>query len=280
MRKSFVFICLLVCWVFYGYGQSTSEEIQRLQKLVKENEERAIIAEARAKVAEEQSRRMRYLAIANELADRSNEIRDPELSGLLVLVAYNFNTQYGGYSFNSRIYNAMFNYLKKYEHLPQNLKGYLPTKNSTTFSSVLPNSSKRIVAEQNGDLRIVTENGATIRILSGHTEQVNQIAFSHSGLMATSGADSTIRVWNLSMINQRPIIIVENSVISDLTFSQDDSQLFYALTTSSGNPTIKMQPLDVKNIAAELCKVLKRNLTVEEWNVYVGSDLPYEQVCH
>jgi WD40 repeat protein len=132
----------------------------------------------------------------------------------------------------------------------------------------------------------LTETGKTLRVLTGHSAQVNQIKFSHSGhLIATSGKDNTIRIWNLNQINQRPIVITESAEIERITFAPDDSQVMYALTTFRGNDAkvenfdMKILPLNMRIMAQQLCEVLQRNLTKDEWEFYVGTDLDYESTC-
>jgi WD40 repeat protein len=170
----------------------------------------------------------------------------------------------------------LFNSLKKYNLFSKNLKEYsqaidsliISTK-SPIFSAVFPNGHYSVVAEQSGNLKFVTEDGTTVRILSEHRAQVDQIKFSHSGqLMATSGRDNAIRIWNLSQINQRPLVISHNDAIVKLEFSPDDEQIMYMLAKSD---VVRMQPLDMKIMASELCKVLTRNLTKDEWAFLRGS---------
>jgi WD40 repeat protein len=284
MKRTFALACIFIFWISAVSGQSNSEEIQRLQMQLKQNEEMAIRAEARAQAAEERVRWMRCIAQAAELAEISYEIPDKELSALLTVQAYNLYEQNMGYAFNNKIYHALLNALKKHDLLTQHVKGKLPaqssTPNNTTVSAVMPDGQHVVTADQNGNLKFVANNGTIVRILSGHTAQVDQIKFSKSGqFMITAGKDNTVRIWSLNQLNLRPIVISESASISNLTFSTDDSQIMYTLLTTRGKPTDKAIPINMENMVAELCKVLTRNLTKEEWSVYVGNDLPYEQTC-
>lgn len=278
--KSFAFVFIIICGTAV-YGQSSQDEIHRLQQNAIANEKLAREAEIRAVMAEKQEKRMRYLLAANEIADRSIEIREKELASLLAVQAHNFNVNNGGYIYSSKIYDALLNALKKNDFVQNNseeAKSLLKNSaiNKPIFSVLLPNSKRSVVAEQNGNLKFVNEDGITLSILSGHRAQVNQIKFSHSGmLIATSGLDNSIRIWNLRQLNERPIVITEMNTISNLNFSNDDTQLMYLL----GGAEVKTQSLDMNVMAAELCKILKRNLTKEEWSWHVGDDLAYESTC-
>lgn len=282
MKKSFAILSIIILCVTTVCGQSTSDEIQRLQAMAKANAQLATQAEARALKAEEQVKWMRYVAIANELAEQSLEVREKEHAALMAVQAYNFYSRYEDASLN-KIYNALLNALKRHNLLQKNFGTNAEEKDllmnlKPIFSAMLPDSSASVVAEQNGNLKFVTKDGLTVRTLSGHREQVNQIVFSHSGkLMATSGKDNTIRIWNLKQLNVRPLLISENDQISKLIFFRYDTHIIYAVGVKKVIKVVK--PLDMKLMTEELCNTLSRNFTAEEWHTYVATDLPYEQTC-
>jgi len=141
--------------------------------------------------------------------------------------------------------------------------------------SVIPNNQHLVIGEKNGELRLISlRDGQTVRALPGHYTQVTKIALSHSGsLMAAAGTDSIIRVWDLNSISQRPIVIGK-SLIKSFVFSPDDTQILSA--TDAG---INVWPLQISDMANELCGLIKRKLSKEEWETYVGPDLPYENTC-
>jgi hypothetical protein len=283
MKKSLSLLFIIVFYVTAGYGQSTQVEIDRLQQLVKMNEQMALKNAERARKAEAELRVMRYLAIATELAEQSIEIPEKEIAALMAVQAYNINVQYSGVSFNNKLYNSLFDAMKRNDLLAKNASSdaeekYFLMNSKPIFSAMLPDSSASVVAEQNGNLKFVTKQGLTVRTLSGHRAQVNQIVFSHSGkLMATSGKDNTIRIWNLNQLNVRPLVISESDQINKLMFSVDDSYIFY--TQGVKKVIINQRPLDLKLMAEELCNTLTRNFTADEWRTYVATDLPYEQTC-
>lgn len=282
MKKALLLTGIFISSVFVACGQSQQDEILRLQKLVNEKEQLAAQNAASARKAEAELRVARYYAIASELAEQSIEVQDKEIAALMAVQAYNFNMQYDAGSFKNKIYHALFEALKRYELFPKNVRTeaedkYLLTNSKPILSAMLPDSSHTVVADQNGNLKFVKQ-GITVRTLSGHRAQVDQIQFSHSGkFMATSGKDNTIRIWSLSHLNIRPLVITETDQITKLMFSRDDAYIFYARGVKKAN--INQWPLDVKLMAADLCSVLTRNFTKEEWTTYVANDLPYESTC-
>jgi hypothetical protein len=285
MRKVVVLLFVFISCVTELYCQTAQDEVQRQQQIAIVNEQRAVQAEARAVRAEAQVKRMRQMAVALELAERSTEMQDKEISALMALQAYNFVIQQNESSYNNKIYNGLLDALKKFILEPRDLSNdpdaialAKNTNNKLVFSALLPNSKNKVVADQNGNLKFVSEQGLVVRTLAGHRGQVHLIKFSHSGkLMATAAEDNTIRIWNLEQLNLRPILITEGHRISRLAFSSDDTQILYALAVKQ--VAVKQHPLDIKLMAATLCGALTRNFTPEEWTIYVANDLPYEETC-
>jgi WD40 repeat protein len=274
LKRKIIFLSTFISCSIALQGQSNSDEIQRLQQRVVEAEKKAAQSEAAASRAERAAKNMRYQAIAFEIAERSIEIQDKELSTLLAVLSFNFNKKAWGNPFNNKIYTALLNAIKSYDQQPtDNAETSLPNKMKRT-SAFIPNSRTKVVAEQNGNLRFVNENGVTTTILSGHLKQVDQIEFS-GDRMITAGEDNSIRIWSLTMLNHRPLVIKENASISNLSFN--GKQIMYEVATVP--KTIKIVPVDMEEMVATLCKVLTRNLTKGEWYTYVGVDLDYESVC-
>lgn len=206
-----------------------------------------------------------------------SKIQDVELSTLLAVLAYNFNVRSEASSFDRRIFSALVVALAK-NNIGVESINVPKLKNSDVKNGFVerPNGV-RIEPAENGGLH-VKNNGVLVTTLWGHQAQVNQIAFSNAGdLMATSAKDNTIRIWNVYQINRLPLVITENELISNLTFSDDGCHIFY--NVGKIDKTIRSQPLKMNEMAAKLCTVIKRNLTAGEWEFYVAGDLEYDPVC-
>ena len=116
------------------------------------------------------------------------------------------------------------------------------------------------------------------RKLRGHTSRINSIEFSHDGnLLATASFDNSVRLWNLLDIDQFPIVMKDNfnSYAWDVSFSNDDK--YVVLGTSSG--VIKKWPTHSEQMADEMCKQIKRNMTMEEWERFVGNNIEFRNTC-
>ena len=157
----------------------------------------------------------------------------------------------------------------------------------TTLAYAPDNSRSIVIGDNLGLLRIVKEDIAMQpRILSGHTAHIEQIHFNHSGkFLATTSRDKTVRLWNWEKLNEQPIVLSDHADwVWSSTFSPNDEQLLVGVNSSSSNSaksneTIHAWPTAIESMSELLCKYVTRNLTKDEWDVYVSSDLKYEKTC-
>jgi WD40 repeat protein len=117
------------------------------------------------------------------------------------------------------------------------------------------------------------------RQLAGHRAGVNDIEFSPDGkLLATAGADKRLLLWFLDNPEDLPITMGNNNgFIWDITFTPGSKYLIATCSESE----IRVWPTDPQLLAEQICPKLKRNMTQEEWNTYVGGDgtIKYEPTC-
>lgn len=144
--------------------------------------------------------------------------------------------------------------------------------------------SRLIFGDFNGLVRIMPMNNpGSIRELSGHTAAIEQITFNNAGtFMATASYDKTVRIWNLSSLNAQPIVLDDHADwVRTAVFTLDDEQLLAGMNsnTEKANETIHAWPTNMKTMSGLLCSYLTRNLTQEEWDINVATDLTYEKTC-
>jgi WD40 repeat protein len=121
-------------------------------------------------------------------------------------------------------------------------------------------------------------NGSIIKSLYAHSSRVLDLQFSPDNrLLASSGLDGIIRIWNIDDLNDLPIEIREHeSWVESVAFSPDGKNL---LSTSNDGNLVFIWPVKAQNLAGEICSYLDRQLTQFEWDTYVGQDVPYRRVC-
>jgi hypothetical protein len=112
-----------------------------------------------------------------------------------------------------------------------------------------------------------------ISILRGHIAKITGIAFSANGkLMATASYDGTVRLWHLDDLNTLPIVFDDHeSWVTSVMFTNDDQYI----VSGGRNGKIRVYPVDVNTMESDYCNYITRELTQEEWNSYVGEDIPY-----
>lgn len=141
-----------------------------------------------------------------------------------------------------------------------------------------PNDKLLIIGDEKGIVRVwdVVQQKFT-KEFTGHKGRVSDIEFSPDGkLMATASFDKTIRMYVLSNLDELPIKMTDNDAyVWDLVFTPDSDYILAAC----GDGEIRKWPTNPALMADDMCELLKRNLTDEEWKTYVGNDIPFENTC-
>jgi WD40 repeat protein len=101
----------------------------------------------------------------------------------------------------------------------------------------IPSGARALVFSPNGQslamsygkgIEIVSlSDGKTLRVLRGHNDTVNYLAFSHDGkLLASASVDRTIALWNPSLGQVLRTMTRHTDTVNAVLFSEDDRQLF------------------------------------------------------
>lgn len=179
---------------------------------------------------------------------------------------------------------------------PTSIKILSGTENDILALSFNPAGNEVVVGDQNGIVRIInlTLGMPPRRVLTGHTSMIEQIKFSHSGdFMATASKDKTVRLWNMKMLKEQPQVLSNNDWVWSMSFSPDDEQLLAGVHSTTENVTrnvegvntptkdfaIHAYPTKLTTMASELCGYAKRNMTKDEWELFVADDLDREKTC-
>ena len=148
-----------------------------------------------------------------------------------------------------------------------------------------PDSKTIVVGTATGQVFTV-ESGKITHTLSGHTASITNIRFNFKGsFMATASKDATVRLWNYLDFRMQPIVLSDHDWVWNLAFTPDDEQLMAGIQsvkeTKVGqvDQTIHAWPTKIETMSGLLCGYLKRNMSKDEWDLHVGSDLPYEKTC-
>ncbi len=115
-----------------------------------------------------------------------------------------------------------------------------------------------------------------IENLEGRKSRINDIDFNiDDKLMATSSQDGTARMWDCTNLNNQPIELTDHEswVLSNI-FSPDGKKL---VTSSKDKDRIIIWSTKSEYLATDIYDRITRNMSIEEWNVYVAKDVEYEK---
>jgi WD40 repeat protein/energy-coupling factor transporter ATP-binding protein EcfA2 len=165
-----------------------------------------------------------------------------------------------------------------------NYQSRIVFKNGTTgLTSVAfaPDDRRLIIGDEEGIVKVVIE-GSTLapRVLSGHTSPVEHIIFNHAGtFMATCSKDKTVRLWNTDKnFKDQPIVLDDHGDwVWSAAFTPDDTQLLVGMHGTA--ITIHAWPTRIEAMSTKLCDYVGRNMTRDEWEIFVGGDIEYETTC-
>jgi WD40 repeat protein len=152
-------------------------------------------------------------------------------------------------------------------------------KNASILTMALNRNGTRIaIGDRNGSVIILDPNaGRVISRIKGHSSRVLDICYSPDNTqLATSSMDGTIKIWNVRDLSEAPIVITAHeSWVFAIAFSPDGR----SIVSSSENGDVYFWSSRAKYLADEMCKVITRNFTDQEWDIYVGMDVNYQKTC-
>lgn len=128
-----------------------------------------------------------------------------------------------------------------------------------------------------GLVKLIDLNTKEVRQFTGHRAGVFDVEFSPDGeLLASAGSDKKLQMWVLNNPRDLPVEMDNNNgFIFDIGFTEGSEYLIAATSESE----IRVWPTDINMLAKQICPKLRRNMTPDEWNKYVGDDVNFENTC-
>lgn len=169
-----------------------------------------------------------------------------------------------------------------------------PEKNSDIFRIETANKNIKVIKfnPENNMLAIGDINGNVelwdinlrkkISEVKAHTAQINDIQFNPTlKQMATASNDKTIKIFNIkdpTDLTEPPITFADNDgFVLVIQFSSDGQMIVSGAYEGSDNLISRQTHVDY--MIKDICNIVTRNMTQDEWNIYVGKDIPLEKTC-
>jgi WD40 repeat protein len=115
--------------------------------------------------------------------------------------------------------------------------------------------------------------------IKAHTTEVNDIRFNNKfSQMATGSNDGTLKIWDTKDLTTPPLSFNDNEgFVMVIEFSPDGQ--FIISGSYEGAHNLIARPTYADILAQDICSMLSRNFTTEEWSTYVAKDIEYEKSC-
>ena len=127
-----------------------------------------------------------------------------------------------------------------------------------------------------GTIWLVYDSGK-LRKLAGHQSKVTKLLFfdeGHGKQLYSSSYDGKLFFWMTSDMQIRPITLFQaDSWLTDFAFSRDKNYIWTSEYSGSVNEHLISLPM----IAQYIRQKVQRDFTPEEWNYYVGKEIPYRR---
>jgi len=134
------------------------------------------------------------------------------------------------------------------------------------------------IGRERGDVILWNTHDRQIeRIISSHQSAITAINFSPDNRhLLTTSRDKTARLWDLTDSRKLPVIFDDHEgwVLTGC-FDPSGKQII----TGGGDQVIRTWPVDPEVLAQRICQLVDRNMSSEEWEEFVGKDLPYQATC-
>lgn len=109
-------------------------------------------------------------------------------------------------------------------------------------------------------------------VLTGHTDSGGSASFSHDGKVLATASSKEVVLWDVARRVAIGSLPASSNSAGELSFSPDDQ------TLAVGGTRPALWTVDPHAWRVQLCAVVGRNLTREEWASYVP-DMEYQAVC-
>lgn len=132
-----------------------------------------------------------------------------------------------------------------------------------------PELQKLATGTENGNIYLVDVAGNSMRKLTGHRSKITQLLF-HGHHLLSGSYDCTVNMWDVNATKQEPVPVrTLPSWVYCLALGPDET-----LWIGDESGAISHIMISPDRMAKRIQKGLKRDFTDDEWNYYIGNNLP------
>lgn len=163
------------------------------------------------------------------------------------------------------------------QHVVKNINELIttdvPVPGRVTAFASSKNTKQRAYGMSDGTIYLFDETSGSSTKLEGHLSRISRLRINGRRLFSAS-YDGTMKQWNTGSSKIEPMTLISaGSWI--MNFTLDNSKQYAWIGDQNGNLTEAL--LSVPMMAEKLKAQLKRNFTTDEWNYYIGRNVPYEK---
>ena len=148
----------------------------------------------------------------------------------------------------------------------------VPVSGKVTAYCESKNTGVEAYGMNDGTIWLVYSKGKTTKKLLGHRSRISKMKLNGRRLFSAS-YDGKVNLWITDSEKQEPMTLLENSNWI-MHFNFDSTKNTFWMGDFKGNLTAVN--ISVPEMVDQMKKKLKRNLTTDEWQYYIGKDIPYE----
>ena len=120
----------------------------------------------------------------------------------------------------------------------------------------------------------LTDKNGHQQNLVGHRSRVTRLKFdTKNQLLYSTSFDGTVKFWNITSDKIEPVSVL-NSTRWIISFVFDNTKQYIWTGDQNGNLTETL--IDVPKLSQHVRDRIKRDFTTDEWNYFIGSNVPYE----
>ena len=148
----------------------------------------------------------------------------------------------------------------------------VPVEGKVTAYCESKNTGMEAFGMVDGTIWLKDKNGR-IQKLVGHQSRISKMKMNGRRLYSSS-YDGSVNLWisDNDKIEPMPLLQTSNWIMH---FQLDSTKETFWMCDAKGN--IAAVNISINKMVEAMKKKMKRNLTAEEWNYFIGQNVPYEK---